>query len=206
VRVRLSVDLVWVCVVNRLSVGWFVCLFGLLVCLFICLFVCLFVCLIVCLFVSLFVCLLASLACLFVCWLVCLLACSFACLFVLEWGGFVARCSMWRSRTVQHRIVRCGHICAGTLATSAYAPGLFAAFTSAPGLRLAQGTVDVEHKGESTFFSVLVGERHFSSVEVRGALTPRDACEERPTAIFRTHWLNDRPLRIAGTRAACTSS
>jgi hypothetical protein len=27
----------------------------------------------------------------------------------------------------------------------------------------------VEHKGDSTFFSVLVGERHFSSVEVRRA-------------------------------------
>jgi hypothetical protein len=58
----------------------------------------------------------------------------------------------------------------------------------------------VEHKGESTFFSVLVGERHFSSVEVRGALTPRDACEERPTAVFRTHWLIDRPLPVAGAR------
>jgi hypothetical protein len=51
------------------------------------------------------------------------------------------------------------------------APGLFATPASAPGL--AQGTVDVAHKGESTFFSVLVGERHFSSVAVRSAPTPR---------------------------------
>ena len=117
-------------------------------------------------------------------------------LFILDRGGFAACYSLWQSRIVQHRIAQRGHICTGTLdictgtlVTYTYALGLFATSTSAP--VLVQGTVDVEHQGESTFFSVLVGERHFSSVEVRRAHLGKliDPCASRARAM-----------------AACTSS